>query len=205
MRTLSTDEAKRLITAADDTRLKALWQLGIGTGMRIGELLGLRWQDVSFSHNEIRIRHSLQRSPEGLVLSEPKTSSSVRSVYLTSRMIESLKVHRVRQTENAIRLGPSWSDLGYVFTTEVGTPINPNSIARREFRPLLKKAGIEGVVRIHDLRHTAISLALGAGVAPTDVAEMAGHSSVAVTLSRYAHALPEAPRRAAEAIEMVIA
>ncbi|MBT3555465.1 MAG: tyrosine-type recombinase/integrase, partial [Chloroflexi bacterium] len=77
-------------------------------------------------------------------------------------------------------------------------------VGRRDFKPMLVTAGIRDHVRIHDLRHTAISLALSAGVPPTDVAQMAGHSSVAVTLQRYAHALPDAPRRAADAIEKLV-
>jgi integrase len=204
MRTLSKDEVRALLNVATGNHLEALWRLAIGTGMRLGELLGLRWQDVDLDRSELNVRHGLVRGGNGLELSEPKTRRSRRRIHLPKSLTTALRGHRAMQSQQIIRLGPAWTDLGYVFTTEIGTPLNPNSIAKREFRPLLDKAKIGGHVRIHDLRHTAISLALAAGVALTDVAEMAGHSSVAVTLGRYAHALPEAPKRAAEAIERAI-
>ena len=201
MRILSKEEIGALISVSSGSPYEALWRLAVGTGMRLGEMLALRWQDVDFENTELRVRHGLVRAPEGLVLSEPKTTRSRRRIFLTESLISTLRAHRASQSEQRMKVGPIWNDCDFVFTTEIGTPVNPNSIARREFKPLLVEAGIERHVRIHDLRHTAISLALAAGVAPTDVAEMAGHSSVAVTLGRYAHALPEAPRRAVEAIE----
>ena len=205
MQTLSPDEVRRLLDAARGSRYEALWRLAVGTGMRRGEMLGLKWDQVDLDAGVVRVVATLDRSPDGLVLTEPKTKRSRRSIHLSPSIVAALREHRGRQNAERLRLGPAWQDTGFVFTTTVGTPVNANSVIPREFKPLLAKAGIGRHVRIHDLRHTAISFALSASVAPTDVAEMAGHSSVAVTLTTYAHALPDAPMRAAAAIEKVIA
>ena len=119
--------------------------------------------------------------------------------------MSALRSHRAGQLEEHLRLGSEWKDQGYVFVDEFGNPIRPGEMSRKFLRPLLAKAGLTLDLKFHDLRHTAISLALAAGIAPTDVAAMAGHSSVAVTLQTYAHALPDAPRRATDAIESVLA
>ncbi|MCH8911516.1 MAG: site-specific integrase [Chloroflexi bacterium] len=205
MRVLSPDEVHRLFAVARGSRLEALWRLAIGSGMRLGEMLALSWERTDLAKGIARVEVSLERDPQrGLVETEPKTRSSRRSIHLSPSVVEALRYHRAKQTEERLKLGSTWVDSGYVFTTVTGTPVNPNNVGRRDFRPLLQAAEIVGHVRIHDLRHTAISLALSAGVSPTDVAQMAGHSSVAVTLQRYAHALPEAPRRAADAIENLV-
>jgi integrase len=205
MRVLSPDEVHRLFLVADGNRLEALWRLAIGTGMRLGELLALSWKKVDLNAGIARVEATLERDPKyGLIDNEPKTKSSRRSVHLSPSVVQALRRHRSVQNEERMRLGITWIDSGYVFTTIAGTAVNPNNVGRRDFKPLLLAAGITDHVRIHDLRHTAISLALSAGVAPTDVAQMAGHSSVAVTLQRYAHALPDAPRRAADAIENLV-
>jgi integrase len=205
MRVLSPEEVQRFFGAASGHRLEALWRLAIGTGMRLGEMLALTWAKVNLDSGVARVEASLERHPElGLVSTEPKTRGSRRSVHLSPSVVNAFRQHRVGQSEERLRLGKSWIDTDYVFTTITGTPVNPNNVGRQDFKPMLVTAGIRDHVRIHDLRHTAISLALSAGVPPTDVAQMAGHSSVAVTLQRYAHALPDAPRRAADAIEKLV-
>ena len=103
------------------------------------------------------------------------------------------------------KVGPAWQDGDYVFTNRVGGPIDQDNLLKREFRPLLKQAGVRPDATVRDLRHTAISLALSQGTAATDVSEMAGHSNVGVTLSVYAHALPGAPKRATDSIAAALA
>jgi integrase len=204
MRTLSVEEVSRLLDKASGTRYEALWRLAIGSGLRLGEMLALRWQDVDLDQALARIRHTLERSPKGLNLTEPKTSKSRRTISLSPSVELALRNHQSQQLKDRLLLGAEWQDLDFVFTGETGGPVNPNNIGRRVFKPLLRSANIDDSVRIHDLRHTAISLALSAGVAPTDVADMAGHGSVAVTLTQYAHALPDAPKRATDAIENLL-
>jgi len=206
MRALTPKEVKQLFDAASDTRLEALWRLAIGTGMRLGELLALKWQRIDLDRRTLRVEATLENDPErGLINSEPKTAGSRRTIHLTNSLTKALETHRARQNRERMKLGHAWADGDYVFSSTFGTPLNMQNLGRRDFKNLRVSAGIVGHVRMQDLRHTAISLALSEGVAPTDVANMAGHSSVAVTLQRYAHALPEAPRRAADAIERLVA
>jgi integrase len=206
MRTLTPQEVKRLFAAAPGTRYEALWRVAIGTGMRVGEILALKWQFVDFDRRSLRVVATLESDPDlGLINSEPKTQSSRRTIHLTDSVLRALESHRARQNQERMKLGDAWTDNDYVFASAIGTPVIMQNLGRRDFKNLCKSAGITGYLRMHDLRHTAISLALSAGVAPTDVANMAGHSNVAVTLQRYAHALPEAPRRAADAIERLVA
>ncbi len=206
MRTLTPQEVKQLFSAASGTRYEALWRLAIGTGMRIGEVLALKWQFVNFDRRSLRVVATLESDPDlGLINSEPKTKSSRRTIHLTDSVLRALESHRARQNQERMKLGNAWTDNDYVFASAIGTPVIMQNLGRRDFKNLRKSAEITGYLRMHDLRHTAISLALSAGVAPTDVSNMAGHSNVAVTLQRYAHALPEAPRRAADAIERLVA
>ena len=205
MRILAPPEISRLYQAAEGSRLETLWRVAIGTGMRLGEMLALKWREIDLERGVAKVYGTIDRSPvKGLVETEPKTKSSRRLIHLAGSVVTSLRNHRRLQNEDRMKLGRAWVETGYVFTTTKGTIVNPNNVGRRDFKPLLRAAGIEGHVRIHDLRHTAISLALSEGVPPTDVSQMAGHSSVATTLQLYAHALPEAPRRAAEAIESIV-
>jgi integrase len=193
MRTLTPDEVKQLFAAAVGTRLDALWRLAIGTGMRLGEMLALKWQRVNLKAGTARVAATLDNDPdEGLIDSEPKTKGSRRTVHLSNSVSTALRAHRASQNKERIKLGKVWNDNDYVFTTTVGTPLNAQNLGRRDFKHLREAAEIVGHLRMQDLRHTSISLALSEGVAPTDVANMVGHSSVAVTLQRYAHALPEA-------------
>lgn len=206
MRVLNKDEVRRFLENARGTGLEAMWHLAIGTGMRLGELLGLQWKAVDFERGTLHVKSTLEwRAGKGPSLSEPKTRRSRRQLHLTDRLINVLATHRSRQLRAQLKLGPAWHDGDFVFTSSTGTPLRPENVTRRYFRPLLEMSGIEGSVRVHDLRHTAISLALAAGVPPLDVADMAGHSSVVVTLETYGHTLPGAPMRAVTAIEKSVA
>ncbi|MDP6823662.1 MAG: tyrosine-type recombinase/integrase, partial [Dehalococcoidia bacterium] len=153
----------------------------------------------------LHVRHTLQRYGREYSLAEPKTTRSRRIIALAPSTVKSLTHHRARQAEERLIAGPNWSDEDFVFSTEFGKPLDVGELGRKYLRTLLADSDISIALRFHDLRHTAISFALSRGVAPTDVAEMAGHSSVALTLTRYAHALPDASRRASDAIEDAIA
>ena len=204
MRILNKAEVREFLRVARGSRLEAMWQLAIGTGMRSGEMFGLQWKSVDLDRGMLTVRATLEwRARQGPRLSEPKSRRSRRQLHLTPSVVKALHAHRTRQLEEQLRLGAAWQDSGFVFTSITGTPLRTENVTRRYFKPLLRAALIDQAVRVHDLRHTAISLALSAGVAPTDVADMAGHS-VAVTLQRYAHALPGAPMRAANAIEAIV-
>jgi integrase len=203
MRPLSTHEARRLLEAAGDAkdRLEALYVLAIHTGMRCGELLGLKWEDVDLQGSELRVRRTLTRTDSGkrYALGEPKTKKSRRTVRLTPRAAEALRSHRARQAQEKLRAGILYQEHGLVFAGEGGGFINPSNLRQRSLAPLLKRAGLPQIT-FHDLRHTCASLLFQRNVHPKFVQELLGHASVAITLDTYSHMLPGMGGEAADAI-----
>ena len=202
----SHQEAKAFLQAAIGHRLEALFVLALTTGARQGELLGLRWDRVDLDNGHIDIRQALQRIDGRFQLVEPKTSSSARRVALTDIAVEALRHHHTRQLKEALRLGQAWdNDMDLVFCTTIGSPLDKANVTRREFRSVLRHAGLTPQLRFHDLRHISASLALGEGMSVTSVSEMLGHSSPATTLRVYAHAIPGADRLVADALQNLLA
>ncbi len=192
---LSAEETKKLLDAAHGDRDEALYVLAVTTGMRQGELLGLRWEDVDLERGVLRVRHTLTRVRGKVFLGEPKTPKSRRSVKLTATAVEALRAHLSRQMEEIDRMGSLYQEGGLVFATEKGTPVNPTNLRKRSFAPLLAQ------IRFHDLRHTCATLLLGSNVNPKVVSEMLGHSSISITLDTYSHVLPDMQDSAAQALE----
>jgi integrase len=147
MRPLSPEEARRLLEAARGDRLEALYVLAVHTGMRQGELLGLKWEDVDLGSGVIRVRRTLTRNKGRLLLGEPKTKRSRRTVRLTETAAQTLREHLERQLVEIEHLGDLYRDEGLVFTTKVGTPINPTNMRKRSFAPLLERAGLLATLR----------------------------------------------------------
>lgn len=199
---LSAPEARRLLAAAHGDRLEALYVLAVHTGMRRGELLGLKWDDVDLDTTTVRVRRTLTRVDNGrrLAIGEPKTKKSRRTVNLTQRAVDALKSHRARQAEEKLR-GGSYEDFGLVFAGESGGFINPSNLRQRSFAPLLKRAGLGSKpITFHDLRHTCASLLFQKNVHPKFVQDLLGHASVAITLDTYSHMLPGMGGEAAAAM-----
>jgi integrase len=203
MQPLSPDEARRLLETAGGDRLEALYVLAIHTGMRQGELLGLKWENVDLAANAIRVRHTLLRTKGRVILGEPKTKKSRRTVHLTGPASRALEEHLERQLKVMERLGDLYRDQGLVFTTEVGTPINPSNLRKRSFAPLLQKASLPHL-RFHDLRHTCATLLLSKNIHPKYVQELLGHATVSITLDTYSHVLPGMGNQVADAMEDVL-
>jgi len=202
MHPLSPDEARNLIEAARGDKLEAPYILAVHTGMRQGELLGLKWEDVDLNEGVIHIRRTVVRSGGRISLGEPKTKGSRRPVHLTGAAVEALKAHLERQLEDIERLGDLYRDHGLVFTSEVGTLINPSNLRRRSFAPLLQRAGLPRI-RFHDLRHTCAKLLLSRNVHPKYVQELLGHATVAITLDTYSHVIRGMGDHTARAMEDV--
>jgi integrase len=205
MHPLSAHEARKLLEAARGDRLEALYVLAVHTGMRQGELLGLKWADLDLENSRVSVRRTLTRADGGkrYTLGDPKTKKSRRTVRLTPQAVEVLRHHLTSQMEEIVRLGDIYDDQGLVFTSEPGTPINPSNLRQRSFRPLLKRAGLPQIT-FHDLRHTCASLLFQKNVHPKFVQELLGHASVAITLDTYSHALPGMGGEAADAIEELL-
>ena len=191
MRPLSAEEARSLLEAARGNRLEAFYVVALHTGMRRGELLGRKWDDVAPDASTLRVRRTQTREENGkrLALGEPKTKKSRRTVRLTPGARDALKRHRSRQAEERLAAGGLYEDRGLVFAGKTGGLIDPSNLRLRSFLPLLKHAGLPRIT-FHDLRHTCASLLFQRNVHPKFVQELLGHASVAITLDTYSHMLP---------------
>jgi integrase len=191
---LSMEQIHLFLAAVHGHRLEALFILALATGMRRGELLGLKWQDLDLDRGMLQVRRILTRIPsklpgKGFVEAEPKTEKGRRSIVLPSFTVEALKQHRVRQRESKLKAGLAWQEHDYVFCTSIGTHLNPTRDILDEFKSLLKKAGLPAI-RFHDLRHSSATMLLGMKVHPKVVQEILGHSQISITMDTYSHVLP---------------
>ncbi len=196
-------EAQRFLAAAKDDRLEALWTLTLATGLREGEVLGLKWEDVDLDAGVLHVTHALQRvKGEGLQLVTPKSRSSLRTVAIPKIAVESLRQHRLQQKQEAAWGRKRWQDTGYVFTTKIGTPLDTNRLWI-EYKKLLKNAGLRDQ-RFHDLRHACASLLLAQGVSPRTVMETLGHSQISLTMNTYSHVIDALKQDAAERMDAML-
>jgi len=204
MKTLDEDQLRILFEATHNEPLHALWVLLPTTGLRLGEALGLKWQDIDFINSRLMVRRALQRQRgRGLVLVEPKTSKSRRTVYFPEGTGEALREHRRQQLECKVRLGPAWTENDLVFCREMGEPLDPAGMSARLHR-VLKAAGLPAI-RVHDLRHTAATLHLSRGENPKVVQELLGHSTIALTMDTYSHVTPSIHAAAAAKMQALFA
>lgn len=175
------------------------------TGMRRGELLGLRWSDVEFENQMIRVSQTLvTKDGEGSVFKSPKTKSSQRSIYITKKVIQVLKDHKSMQEKLKIHLGPDYeNDLNLVFCKEDGTRYYPTTV-NKKFNKIRKQVSLLNEVSIHTLRHTHATLLLKAGEHPRKVQERLGHSSISETLDTYSHVTPNMQKETAKKFDNIM-
>jgi integrase len=183
---LTTDEARQYHAAAEGHRLAALFELALRTGLRKGELLGLRWEDIDLDAGTASIRRTLQRTRTGGLTTLPtKTVSSERRIALPAPCLLSLRAHRDQQTQEKEKAGAGWVDSRHVFTRPDGHPIEPATLTRH-FNALLRRAHLRQI-RFHDLRHSTATLLLEQGVELVVIKELLGHAHIGVTATVYAH------------------
>ena len=157
------------------------------------------WPDVDLDAGHLRVRWTLTRTSKGLRLDEPRTDKSRRTVPLPRSAIVALRAHRTRQLEEQRAAAGCWLDNGSVFTTEIGTPLEPRNVLRR-FELLAQRARLRGV-HLHTLRHSAASFLLAVGTHTRVVQEHLGHSSYAITADIYGHVGPGQQRQAADRLD----
>ncbi|HEU5378169.1 MAG TPA: tyrosine-type recombinase/integrase [Ktedonobacteraceae bacterium] len=195
IQSLTMEQAQQLLAVAHGDRLEMLLLLALVTGMRRGELLGLKWADIDLIQGALQIRRTLDYMAHyGYVESEPKTKSGKRGIMLPSFVVEALKQHRIQQLEQRLKVGEAWQEGDYVFTSLEGGPLNPRYLLKL-FDQLLERAGLPHM-RFHDLRHSAATLLLSMGVNPKIVQEILGHSTISMTMDVYSHVLPSMQREA---------
>jgi integrase len=201
---LTPEQVRTLLRTAEEDRLGGLYALAITTGLRQGELFGLRWEDVDLEAGRLSVCHTLTTPKGGRRLGPPKRSKSRRSVKLTTGAVKALRDHRERQLEEREKLAELWQDYDFVFTTQVCTPLNRHNFFRRCYKPLLQEAGLPRSIRFHVLRHTCATLLLSKNVNPKIVQELLGHANISQTMDTYSHMLPDMQDRAASAMDDIL-
>jgi integrase len=202
LKTWSAAQLRAFLEATKDERLAALWHLLAMTGLRRGEALGLRWEDVDLEAGRLSVRRALIPNGAVVVVSEPKTARGRRSVALDPETVEVLKRQAGQQLADQDKKGEKWRDTGLVFTKEDGEAWHPEVVSRF-FRAAVKHSHLPAI-RLHDLRHTHATLALRAGIHPKVVSERLGHATIAITLDTYSHAIPAMQEEAAVLIAALV-
>jgi len=202
---LTKDEARLLLdtSRASSDRLEALYVLALSTGMRQGELLALKWDDLDFERGILRVRRTLTKVGKSFTTGEPKTKKSRRVIRLTTGATDALRRHLTAQLAEIERMGSLYQPGGFVFASTTGSILDPSHLRSRSLKPLLKAAKLRPV-RFHDLRHTCATLLLSQNINPKIVSEMLGHASVAITLDIYSHIMPDMQEKAVEALEKML-
>ncbi|MGH7914767.1 MAG: site-specific integrase [Candidatus Binataceae bacterium] len=209
--TPTSDEARKFLDAVKGERLEAVFTVGLALGLRRGEVLGPRWSDLDFVARTIRVGQALQRSggiridgqPSKLRFVEPKSLRSSRTIPMPECVVNALRAHRAMQAQERLLAGSEWQDLGLVFTTGKGTPLEPRGIVT-SFKRMLKKAGLSDTIRLHDSRHFTASLLLELGVHPRTVMEILGHSDISLTMNTYSHVVPTLMRQAMDKVDVAL-
>ena len=202
MKTWSGAQLATFLEATSDDRLHGLWHLLAMTGMRRGEALGLRWEDVDLEQGRLSVRRALIPNGRTVVVSEPKTARGRRVVALDPGTVEVLKAQAARQLQEQRQWDGAANDSGYVFAKGDSTAYHPEVVSRF-FRQAVKQAMLPEI-RLHDLRHTHATLALRAGIHPKVVSERLGHATVSITLDTYSHAIPAMQEEAATRIAELV-
>ncbi|MGB9920921.1 MAG: tyrosine-type recombinase/integrase [Moorellales bacterium] len=209
-RVLSQEEQRKFLAVLEEDRLGAAFLLDLATGLRRGEILGLRWQDVDLEGGTISVRRALaevksESLPEGqrpagrktaLIFQEPKSEKGIRTIPVPEAVLPALRAHRARQAQERLLLGPAYQDHDLVFATADGKPIHPRNFTRSFYR-LVQKAGIDRA-NLHALRHTFATRLLEANEHPKVVQELLGDSQISVVLDTYSHVSMDLKRRAME-------
>jgi integrase len=199
---------------------KVFFSLLLDSGMRPGEALELKWDDVDFENEKVTINRTLSHTRKDSIpelyllkiilgiknwkLEEPKTKRSRRTIPLTGQVVRNLKEHQKDQKAQILKAEPgTYLKHNFIFAANNGEPIYEQNIYNRHFIPLIEKAGLPQI-RLYDLRHTCATLLLSAGENPKVVSEWLGHASIVLTLDTYSHVLPNMQQGATQKLENIL-
>jgi integrase len=204
IRPLSVEQVRRLLVAAVPSRFEAAVVVAVVTGMRLGEIFALSWEDVDLGDEPVvHVRGSLQRVNGALAIVEPKTDGSVRDVALSALGRDALLRHQVKQKALRLEVGEAWEDHNLVFPNGRGRFMATDYFVRHEFARILDRASLPHI-RFHDLRHTFATLQLANNQPIKIISEMMGHTRTAITQDLYTHVSASMQRGAAEALDTLL-
>lgn len=193
----------QFLSAASESRYKALYHLAVKTGMRQGELFGLKWSDLQWHNGTLLVQRQVQKIPrQGWKFLTPKTKAGSRAIKLGDATLQILRLHRESQEAEKALMGERWKEHGLIFTSKVGTPGDPSNL-RFDFNRIIAEAGLPKI-RFHDLRHTAASLMLNHGVPVIVASKRLGHSQPSTTLDVYGHLYHEMQNDAARIMDELV-
>jgi integrase len=202
MQVWSPEQLRAFLTHVRADRLFAAWMLFATTGMRRGEVAGLRWTDVDLGAGQVKVVKPRVAVRYKVHVSEPKTLKGKRWLALDPATVAALREHRAHQAEERLMVGPGWVESGLVFTWPDGRALHPERFTRW-FQQQARDAGLPKI-RLHDVRHSYATAALAAGVPAKVVSERLGHANIAITMDTYSHVLPGMDERAASAVARLI-
>ncbi|MBM3152460.1 MAG: site-specific integrase [Chloroflexi bacterium] len=200
---LNEGQARQFLIAVSGSPYETIYYLALTSGMRKGELLGLKWPDLDWNKGTLLVqRQLLPTRGQGFVLAPPKTRAGRRQIKLGHGTLAQLDAHRKRQELEKAAAGDRWQENELIFSSTIGTFLDPSRVSK-DFKRLLKKVGLPAI-RFHDLRHTSISFLLDMGTPLNTVQRRAGHSKPSVTADIYGHAMARTQDEAAEKIDELV-
>jgi integrase len=196
------DEAQRFLRAALQSSYGPIWLVLLATGMRRGEVLGLRWQDVDLEHQRLHVRQCVVSLGGATAIQPPKSRAARRVIPVDASLIDALREHRIQQDERKVHLAKLWQDHDLVFASDVGTPINPRNLDR-DFHKWVERAGVPRI-RIHDIRHTVVTMAIASGSPIKAASIYFGHAKTSTTMDIYTHGLANQGSEVAQHIQRAV-
>lgn len=201
--TWTAEQANEFLSYAKEDKYYIAFVLAIYTGMRRGEILGLRWKDIDFDQARISVQQTLYRpSNSGIIFQEPKTKSAKRRIAIPHFVVQELKSHKAKQNKFKLQYGAGYQDHDLVVCYDDGRPQDPRNLLRH-YERIIKRSGLP-YIRFHDLRHTHATMLLQLGEHPKVVSERLGHSRVGITMDVYSHVLPDMQKEAADNFEKMM-
>lgn len=204
MDALSPSEVRAFLNGIPE-KWQALFLVAISTGLRIGEIIAMRWENLDWRSGQYFVKETWLRPREGRKASfgPPKSEASIAPVDLIPEALDALRIHGTRQKEQRLEKGEKWEDNGLIFTTRIGRPLADKNITRYVFVPALEDAGLRKI-RFHDLRHTTASLLIHNNESPKYIQKQMRHSSIEITFDRYGHLFPGENKEAANRLGALI-
>lgn len=196
------EEARLLLDAVRGTRMEGMYTVALSLGLRRGELVGLRWEDVDFEAGTLSVRQSIQRLGGELVIGGLKNKSARRTIVLPAVTLSALRRHSTWQRFDRRAAGERWRESGLVFTNTLGSAVEPRNV-NRHFYAILEKAGVSRL-RPHDMRHTAATLMKAQGVDIATISKILGHSSIRITQDIYVHGVIKDKIEAARSMDSIL-